>query len=292
VAASEFRAEGLRCAACHPDHDEVATDSHGDGQVDVRFDETLAGADASYDPGSRTCAVACHDRGGQVPRPTWDDIGPRECGDCHPSPPDDHPSGACTLCHREADEEGEAIEPGPFHVNGVADLGDGSGLCGACHGVLDDPSPSTERHPAHLSPTSTEPIPCEACHVRPEEVDDPGHLDDDLPGAEVTFGGVATARGATPVLDDLTCRSVACHGEGLIGEPERSLRWDDTSGAPGACGACHGLPPAPPHGPYDACQSMFCHGGEVTRSGDSLGITPSGRAIHIDGVIDSGGGGG
>ena len=85
---------------------------------------------------------------------TWTQApAPVGCNDCHLSPPANHYTGACTGCHAEANATGTALTPGPLHVNGKVDLGNGSGQCGACHGSGNSPWPTTQVHAAHQNPT-------------------------------------------------------------------------------------------------------------------------------------------
>jgi hypothetical protein len=49
------------------------------------------------------------------------------CNDCHGAPPVAHPAGPCTNCHSEANANGTALTPGPLHLNGRIDFGDGTG---------------------------------------------------------------------------------------------------------------------------------------------------------------------
>ena len=184
---------------------------HGDGHVEVIFDPTKIGPEASYDRATGACAVSCHDLGGQTPRPTWNETIAITCNSCHLSPPAGHYPGSCTNCHAEANAAGTALT-GPLHLNGEVDLGNGSGLCGACHGTGESPWPTTAAHPAHQNPTIALPIACSSCHVVPATITDPTHLDGTV---EVTFTGLAVARGASPVWNGTSCTSVACHGANL-----------------------------------------------------------------------------
>jgi predicted CxxxxCH...CXXCH cytochrome family protein len=281
----------LECETCHVVPEEVLDEGHLDDTTegaDVDLDPAIAGPDARYEASTRTCTVACHDHGGLRARPTWDDEPePMACDSCHLAPPDDHNPATCDTCHVEANADGTELTPGPFHMNGSVDLGDGSGDCGTCHGHDDDPWPTTGAHPRHRDPDLSAPVECSSCHVVPEEIDDEGHLDDTTEGADVVFGGIAIARGATPLYDAQTCSGVACHGAGMPGAPQPPVvRWDDESGEASRCGACHAVPPPPPHSTLTTCEALICHGGEITRWPDGPRITETGRALHIDGVIE------
>lgn len=281
----------LACETCHPARgpESIGRGAHGDGTVDVVFDPVRAGAGASYDPATRTCTVACHNHGGARAVPAWTDRAPMGCGDCHRAPPDRHPPGPCTPCHREANATGTALTRGPFHFNGRVDLGDGSGTCSACHGVGPEGWPATGSHTAHRAPTGGAAVACGDCHAVPTTVTAEGHLDP-TPGAEVRFSGRAIARGAIASLTADGCAGVACHGAGLSGVSSSTPRWGDTSGTARRCGACHALPPAAPHPPQQNCESSLCHGGEVSPSPEGPAITAEGRVRHINGAVDVAGG--
>ncbi len=283
VASSPSRSGGLPCAACHPTPTSGGLGgTHINGYVEVTFDPVLAGPAASYDRSSGGCTVACHDHGGARPHPSWTDTLPMRCGDCHASPPANHYPGACSSCHQQANATGSALAPGPLHLSGKVDLGDGSGKCGACHGRGDDPWPTTSAHSPHESPTVTAPLPCVSCHVVPTSLKSPGHLDGVV---QIALGGHALDRGSSPSWNGTSCTQVGCHGAGLT-EPAAVVPiWADTSHAAKACTACHGVPPLQ-HTPSIACERVECHGGEVSRSGSTLSITTSGKALHINGVID------
>lgn len=275
------------CSTCHGERtlEQLAAGAHGDGTVDVVLDPARAGTDARFDVATRSCTVACHDRGGSEPTPRWRGGEELGCGACHASPPPSHDyPGGCDGCHDEAAPDGTALVPGPLHVNGVVDLGDGSGGCGACHGAGDDPSPSSGAHRAHAGTELRVAIDCAECHVVPDEPLAEGHLDA-TPGAEVTFGALASARGASPVFDADTCSEVACHGEGLSGAglsgSHRTVGWGE---GPIACDACHGVPPPAPHAQDLRCSASRCHGGYAT---SGPGISELGRTVHVDGRIDT-----
>lgn len=280
------RSPGYPCETCHvPRAADVVTGAHGDGTADVLFDVARAGPSASFDASTRACSVACHQRGGARETPRWSDTdGPLGCNGCHASPPAKHYPGACTTCHAEANADGTALTPGPMHLNGRVDLGDGSGTCAACHGRDGKPWPATGSHDAHRAPTMTTAIDCATCHVVPTQVTDPGHLDGQ---AAVTFAGRALDRGASPAWTGGSCSDVACHGAKLSLPPGPSVvpAWGDPSGAARACTACHGAPPKQ-HTPSTSCDRSDCHGGEIARSGAALSITAAGRALHVNGVVD------
>jgi predicted CxxxxCH...CXXCH cytochrome family protein len=112
---------------------------------------------------------------------------------------------------------------------------------------------------------------------------DPVHLDGVV---HVTLSGLASARSSLPAWDGTRCTNVACHGAHLA-DPAAVPAWNDASGAQAACGACHGTPPQA-HTPSTDCNRADCHGGEVSIDAHGApSITTSGKALHIDGIIES-----
>jgi hypothetical protein len=117
----------------------------------------------------------------------------------------------------------------------------------------------------------------------PTTITDPTHLDGVV---QVTFTGLAIARGALPAWNGTSCTSVACHGANLADTPLVVPTWTDLSGDASKCGACHGIPPSN-HTTSTSCNRSDCHGSEVAV--DAIGvpsITPNGKTLHINGVID------
>jgi predicted CxxxxCH...CXXCH cytochrome family protein len=285
VEPSQARTSGFGCATCHPvPGKDVISGLHGNGIVEVTFDERTVGPEGSFDATTGQCSVTCHDAGGLRPKPIWSEKAPMGCNDCHRSPPAGHYAGACTSCHAEANASGTALTGGPLHLDGRVELGDGSGKCGACHGKGDSPWPSTAAHPSHRAPSISLPVACASCHVVPSSIFSPGHLNG---VTEVQFSGLATARGSTPRWNGSTCNGVACHGANLSDVPAVVPNWTDTSGAAARCGACHGIPPSQ-HTPSTDCGRSDCHGSEIgeTLAGTPI-IAPAGLPLHIDGIIDS-----
>jgi len=291
IAPSPAHAAPLACSTCHPTPDPssgkgVIGGAHGDGVVEVVFDPARVAPEASYDRATGACAVACHDRGGARARPRWTETGPMRCGDCHASPPEEHAQNGwrtCSACHREANADGTALAPGALHANGRVDLGDGSGGCGACHGRGDDPWPATGAHRSHEDPSLTTPIACATCHVVPSDVRAPGHLDG---VAGVALSGRAADRGAIPRWDGASCGETACHGARLVDPPAVVPSWYDASKRASACGACHGIPPSQ-HTTSTSCDRSTCHGEEVSRTSLAPTISPAGRALHVNGAVDT-----
>jgi predicted CxxxxCH...CXXCH cytochrome family protein len=114
-----------------------------------------------------------------------------------------------------------------------------------------------------------------------------GHLDG-TPGAEVTFAGLALARGSQPIFaaTDGSCSQVACHGAALGEPPPAWPRWRSAEPGAAQCGSCHGLGPAAPHSQEKGCESVLCHGAEIAQWPEGPRITDSGRTLHVNGAID------
>ncbi len=287
VRAGRFRGTGLDCATCHPvPNDDLWADAHANGTVDLRF-STLAGPAASFAASSGACSVACHARAGRAPQPTWRAELALDCSSCHLSPPADHYPGVCARCHVEMGATPDALHPGALHLDGVVEVGSGSGTCGACHGEASDPWPRDAIHRAHRDSLLTSTLGCETCHAVPQAVMFPGHLDG-VVRVQLTGRAVFAGRPATFDAVNKGCRDVACHA-GPLSDAAAAPTWaSSASRADDACGTCHRAPPAPPHIQQPACGGGLCHGAEVSQSALPYGITPSGRSLHIDGVIEVG----
>lgn len=277
-------AEGLPCSACHPvTGTDVMSGLHGNGGIEIVFDESRVGPHPSYDRSTGICSVSCHDRGGARARPAWSETSEMRCGDCHGAPPARHYAGACTQCHAEADATGMHLSATTLHMNGKVDLGDGSGTCGACHGRGDDPWPTTQAHGAHAAPAVTTASECTSCHVVPSTVGDPGHLDGMV---QIRFSGRAVDRGARATWNGQSCQDVACHGAELVDPPPFVPVWSDRSGVASTCDGCHRLPPTG-HTASGSCDRGECHGSEIVRNGSTLSISESGKLLHVNGRIDT-----
>jgi predicted CxxxxCH...CXXCH cytochrome family protein len=191
-----------------------------------------------------------------------------------------------------------------FHVGGCTCAGGSCWLdpkapatesgCRACHGSLDNAAPplalngdtstgalGVGAHQAHLRGGAfSRPVECQECHVVPERIEDPSHLDGDGI-AEVTFGDVGTLRRSlTQARWDRergTCVTY-CHGATLMGATNPTPRWTVVDGTEAACGACHGLPPGGDHPASDRCE--LCH---APTAGPNLTIADP--TTHVDGIV-------
>ncbi len=326
------------CDACHDmptDWSQIDHIRRADGSADPRPAEirfgALAGAELdpeerqgppSWEPGTATCQnIYCHgaalgDTASRKVTPVWTEIGTgqADCGSCHGLPPADHASESCANCHAQVIDEGGAIINLALHLDGSLSLGDGSAEeCASCHGKLGQPAPprdlaggsSTSRigvgaHMSHLvSSRLRGPIACAECHVVPENISSPGHIDTDYP-AEVFAGlessSLAFADGASAIFDrsSETC-TVYCHGGGtMLSADTAALNqvpiWTLPGGNQATCGNCHGLPPQ--DGSHvqgvGLGDCVNCHSSTVDSAGGIIvNSGPSGfTSNHIDGVVN------
>ncbi|MFO0729209.1 MAG: CxxxxCH/CxxCH domain-containing protein [Myxococcota bacterium] len=237
--------------------------------------------------------------GGTHKNPSWTE-GAQACDACHGMPPPDtnHGNGTatqCEACHTDTAGRNHTIINASKHINGVVET---AAACDSCHGQSGNSAPPRDLngqstgpkvgvHAAHMSPTISAAVACGDCHLVPATYASPGHADTPPP-AEVSLIGRARLDGAAPtyVPATETCNNTYCHGTTLQGGAT-SVVWSDTSGTQRACTACHGMPPATPahngQGP-NSCQS--CHA-DVAGAGQTI-IAPS---LHVDGVVQSSGGG-
>jgi predicted CxxxxCH...CXXCH cytochrome family protein len=283
----------VACAECHIVPERTDDPGHADDErpADVVFGPLARQGSGSpaYDPLTRICSDSyCH--GGA--RAVW--TAPRSpedaCGSCHglPPPPPHPPSDRCSEWHGAVVDAERRIVAPALHVDGQVQLGEGG--CTGCHGSGTDPAPppdtagNTARtaigvgaHQVHLSGgTASRAVRCDACHIVPETVTAPMHVDG-LP-AQVVFGGVGVAGARAPTWDraSATCADTWCHSPGPGGNA--SAPW--TSLGPTGCTSCHGAPPAPPHPQMDDCAR--CHGAVVGPDH----VTIIDRDRHVDGVVD------
>lgn len=287
----------------------------------------LGGAQPVWSETAATCAsVYCHgpkqaggvSSGGTAGALVWTQVDGTQakCGSCHGLPPPlPHPQRSnCFACHADTLNSDNATFAHPeLHVDGIVQARGGGTACNACHG---DPSASNPApgdpatappvdangksdtsliavgaHASHLKAAHglASPVACSECHVVPSAVSSPGHLTDD--GATpVTFGAVASARGATPSWNAqaATCATF-CHGETLAGGSNTSPKWTAVDGSQIACGSCHGLPPSAKH-PVNAL-GLKCSDCHDTVAQDSSGnLTIAKPEQHVNGAVSTVGG--
>ena len=305
LAASDWHRQVL-CEDCHV----VPAGEDDPGHIDASPAELTWGAIAladnavpSFDRASGTCGdVYCHGStlipGGTLTEPVWNRVDGTQarCGTCHGlilDPP--HPDArACGNCHGMVVDNALRFVDASLHINGVVDVDSSGVTCLGCHGSLTNAAPPTDTrgrsettevtvgaHQAHLGvSTWHREILCEDCHLVPEYVDDAGHLG--AAPAELTWGEIAQADGATPAFDrdGATCSNNYCHGTTLIaGGSLTEPTWTVVDGTQAACGTCHGLPPAAPHPDSTDCEQ--CHGMVVDANNQFVDAS-----LHINGVVD------
>jgi len=294
----------LACTECHvlPADDDEPTHIDGD-----RARVTLTGVAASdhhepsFDPETLRCNGShCHGPGVSASAsPVWTDDTELGCPSCHGAPPDlPHPQVAqCSLCHGAVVGDDGNILDRERHVDGHVDVAVPDD-CTSCHGSTNPAPPRDLRghsdtsalgvgaHQTHVLGTPrSRPVPCGECHLVPDRVLAPGHVDTSLP-AELDFSGVAVAFGAAPTYSAGTCRSTACHGAVFPdGDPSggshTSPTWTKVDGTQAPCGSCHGLPPPPPH-PLAKLNPVCsaCH--EDIAPDNKTFLRPD---LHVDGVV-------
>ena len=185
--------------------------------------------------------------------------------------------------------------------------------CDNCHGYLGDDlfkdvvgntswdiltvgmHTSHYQHPHAL--TDTVNVNCGSCHVLPDSVWAPGHIDD-TPYAEVTFDSLATAGGTLfPMWDReaATCSDTYCHGnfvwekdssdiqfayaDSVIAGNNLTANWTQLYTGDNFCTTCHGLPPIGHVQNYVLCG--LCHSSVVSDQDHRTIIDP---AKHINGL--------
>lgn len=296
----------LSCEACHITPKHVGDEGHlGAGPAEVTFGALakMGDLEPTWDHNTGTCSnVYCHGAtlsGGAATSPNWlagkGDAG--SCWQCHGNPPPPpHPQWSnCFLCHSETVYRDNTINVASgHHIDGSVQA---KGACYDCHGQAPNAWPANGvsgeqdsntlavgAHAAHmLGGEIAGPMPCSACHLVPQALDDPGHIDSELP-AELHFSGLAIADGAQPTWDrgndTGSCSSVYCHGGTLQGGSNTAPVWNEVGTGQASCGSCHGLPPPSPHPASEACQA--CHPGTAI---DNAHIVVGG-GLHINGHVD------
>lgn len=293
------------CTECHVVPARVDDAGHLDSVLPAEMTwGTLAsagGATPSWDRNNATCSnTYCHGAtlaGAPTTAnltPTWTAVDGSQaaCGTCHGLPPGGThpPSNTCQLCHLPTAGPGLTVANRSTHIDGVLQVSGGS--CTGCHGGTDNLAPPADTegnsattqlgvgaHQAHISGGRlSHAVACDACHLVPQSIEAPGHIDGALP-AEVLFAGLAVADGAAAQWEESAAMCTAyCHGNTLSGGTNTSPTWTRVDGTETSCGTCHGTPPLAPHVQNSSCIS--CH-----KPTAGPGLTIANRATHIDGVL-------
>jgi predicted CxxxxCH...CXXCH cytochrome family protein len=319
-------AVGIACSQCHDGQFQVTLQGSlatANGAVPSFDGAALTCSNVYCHAGGPRLPIG----GGTVPLPKWNPPSVVGCGACHAAPGGAvdttawHPAVAagveCALCHPGFTNTTVNRD---LHVNGVANLNapDLATNCAACHGdstrvlppgapaILKAAPPVTRSggtspdlrgvgaHQGHLlsgSASISTSVTCAECHVVPANLVHVGPASDTP--ATVTFGPIASANGASPVVAptalgsaSLTCSNVYCHGGGpslpLGGGTLTSPTWNPPSVV--TCGSCHALPGGtvdtsswhPAIAPGSDCG--LCHTG-YTR-------TTVNAAVHVNGQAD------
>jgi predicted CxxxxCH...CXXCH cytochrome family protein len=291
----------VECVDCHVVPQTVGAPGHidGDNKAEVTF-SMRAGGTASMWNGT-TCTAACHGKpawGGTRTTPTWTKVDGTQsaCGSCHGAPPPPpHPTGAnCAACHPTMEENSLNFRDPDSHINGVVDVVDQSatGGCTSCHGSavnaappkdlagnMTATTPTVGAHQAHLQ-TSTwhHAVVCTSCHVVPQTVNAPGHIDGDNV-AEVKFDTLNPQGAYTKGTS--TCSTMYCHGNGRGGNGTISF----VKPGPLACNACHsttGVGMSGQHAKHIREEGMTCNGCHRDVVAQNLTILKA--DLHINGV--------
>jgi predicted CxxxxCH...CXXCH cytochrome family protein len=222
----------------------------------------------------------------------------KSCQQCHAADFSGGTSGqSCLTCHTNAG---------------------GPEACNTCHGNFYNPNiiappratngdTSTSSyfvgaHASHLyGGTLGQIVACSACHVVPQSLYSPGHLDATSENI-IKFSGVAIANIASnPNFDQGTarCSNTYCHGNFVYKKTSASLQnqfafsdsqmvgnnvtvnWTKVDGSQMACGTCHDLPPKGHIGPIPITECYTCHGNVVDATGKIINPT-----LHINGKAD------
>ncbi|MBS1124740.1 MAG: Multiheme cytochrome, partial [Deltaproteobacteria bacterium] len=187
-------------------------------------------------------------------------------------------------------------------VEGEPDPTQASTACSStCHGEGGEAAPPRDTigrantdaigvgaHRAHIGSSKMHKrIECATCHMVPQEIGAPGHIDTALP-AELTFGGIAD--GSVWNRDTATCSNNYCHGASLtntIGGSSGSAGgaatepvWTLVDGSQRQCESCHGYPPPAPHPQNPDCGT--CH--PTMNPGQDRELAYA--ELHVDGRLD------
>ncbi len=184
-------------------------------------------------------------------------------------------AGACTTAIDGGEELPPYAEPNAGCASGCHGSDTTSAPPVSVSGGTDTSSVAVGAHRQHLSGQGSwhRAVACADCHVVPDVVGAPGHIDGDNK-AELTFSMTAS-----PAMWTGTSCTTKCHGTTAWGGSKPTPTWTLVDGTQSACGSCHGTPPPAPHPTEMNCAS--CH---PTMEEGSL--TFRDPASHINGVVD------
>ncbi|MHB1687961.1 MAG: CxxxxCH/CxxCH domain c-type cytochrome [Ignavibacteriaceae bacterium] len=224
----------------------------------------------------------------------------KDCQQCHAADYSGGTTGAsCKSCHTSAK---------------------GPEACNTCHGNFSDTTYTFIAPPRDLNgDTSTTAVgvgahfnhlygdslssnvQCSSCHVVPQSVYSPGHINPGQP-ARVTLGDLATTNIASNAVynyNGATCSNTYCHGNFVFSKDSaeagdqfafadsemvgnnKTVTWNKVDGSQAACGSCHDLPPKGHIGPIPLTKCFTCHQGVVDDQGNIID-----KAKHINGKVN------
>lgn len=294
----------LACEECHDVPREPEDFDHADGlpaEVRLRGVAQSGAHQPIWQREAARCADSwCHGPGANTieETPPWNRSTRLSCTSCHGAPPPvPHPQMSdCSRCHgKVVGSDDVTIIDRQRHVDGRVDV-ELDESCSSCHGG-DNPAPPRNvdgeseigargvgAHQVHVLGTPrSRAVPCVECHVVPDDVLTPGHVDT-LPPAEVVLSGTANRFGGDALFSNGRCVDTSCHGAvfpsrhrsgGTLTAPS----WLPGDGSQAACGTCHALPPPRPH-PYYSEDCGRCH----------ENLSPDGKSflrpeLHVDGIV-------
>lgn len=216
----------------------------------------------------------------------------------------------CRACHGQFYNDGPAgINCNICHVNTPE-------ACNTCHGTFgaspadtssfapppnllgsrDSTQVTVGAHRQHVKPQTItfEPVighaySCTECHVMPDSVRAPGHIDTNPPVATIAFGPLATHSEEQPAINPVwnptnaTCSATYCHGDFAFGNPANPPPvWTKQDGSQIACGTCHAMPPPPETGHPDNNNCHQCHASVVGADNVTI-VAPE---LHVNGQLN------
>ena len=266
------------------------------------------------------------DGGTTTNQPIWNAGNQADCGSCHDTGSDPASlkwkhayhvgvAGlACEDCHANVIDSALNITNISLHVNGEIDTltrdtslcrtchGSGGNSCTICHGGIDNLTGAPPKglrgetevtqlsvgaHTMHVEGgVQAEAFDCIECHIVPDSVFAPGHLDADSV-AEISWGPLAGSQSSWSRVN-ATCSATYCHGNFAGGYSSNAPVWTGANQA--ACGSCHdvGSNPADLLWKHDTHVRVFnvecvdCHSNVVD---GSLNIIST--SLHVNGVVDT-----